>query len=90
MDGLEENALVVNVVELNEGVAGGMVLPLFLRKGGLDGLPVGLGGGQAVVPVPHGKEEHGIRPIFFFKGFLIRQLVTTMSVRAFVAAVVLT
>ena len=74
MDGLKDDPLVVNVVELDEGVASGVIGPLRFRQGDLDLLPVGLGGGQAVVAVAHGEEEHGMIAVFLLEGLLIRQL----------------
>ena len=74
MDGLKDDPLVVNVVELDEGVPGGMVCPLIFRQGRLDLLPVGLGGGQAVVAVAHGEEEHGVIAVLLFKSILVGEL----------------
>ena len=56
-NGLDLDGIAVQVAHLGQAPAGGMGLPLLGGQGGLQLLPIGLGGGQAVVAVAHGQGD---------------------------------
>ena len=60
VDGLKLQGVVVEVHQLHQGIPGGVGLLLLGGEGGLELFPAGLGGGQGVVPIPHGVGEHGL------------------------------
>ena len=62
VDGLELEGVVVEVLDLHQGVPGGKAGPLVLGGDLLEILIAGLGGGQGVVAVAHGEQQGGHAP----------------------------
>ena len=57
---LKDDGRAVDVAHLGQAVPGGVVFPLLGGQLGLDLLPAGLGGGQAVVAVSHHHSHGGL------------------------------
>ena len=77
VDGLDLNGRGVDVAHLGKAPPGRVVFPLLQSQGGLQLLPVGLGGSQRVIAVADGQRQRrgplGLR-VFGVKGFLTAQL----------------
>ena len=68
VDGFKVQGRAVEIHQLCQGVAGGMILPLGRAEAGLDALPAGFGRGQGVVPVPHRQVQIAAALLFFDDG----------------------
>ena len=68
VDGLKQDAFVMDILKLHERIARGVVLLLGRGERLLQGLPVGFRGGEGMVAIAH-RKEHGL----FIRAVLLRK-----------------